>query len=676
MKTSILSTIVMASLLLFVAGCEKESLLVHQPEKNPGTPAVGSRTLTLSAEMPNNGPTTRIALTQVGKRIDMAWEAGDVLQLCFVQGATKIKRWVEVNNISADGKKASFSIGIPDEIVVGSFDLYGVYGGLGLSESDPTIALLPGIGGAGSLSALSEREDAMLIFSSIGIQTSEPQVSVTFRHLGALFCITLKNNNSVTMNDLGSLRLVSNDPGTWAYNFEGGGSYDLVNDAFLGTESGGGNYLKFISPVSSLAAGESLSIWGWFPPLPTAVWPELSLEIRDGWNAVRVTSDNSKPARSSALSTGKSYYFYAMWDGDALIFTDSTFTPPPTIEDLTLEGDLRHADSGTDFLGMVYLKSGSVYYNEAMEVGQWSGEVLLGVGSDPRIAIDGNDNPHVVYTTTDGRIAYLTRSGGTWSSPVYITSLYGDQCYLPDIEVDGNEYAHISYTDKQGNYGHYSEFPDIMYAQNSSGSFVKTLIFDGYYSDFRWDSTVETYPKGSRIALNAAGQYYILAYKLRSYAWKPNPATLSTSIEVKTNGANGSVGGSADSLSADIYDMAFDGTNLIAFYKEGGVNKTAALTVSETTISFTNVQNVTTSISNNYLNPGTLAVGPDLRGLGGITTDGNYFFAKYATEEMIIHDFVVKDGTVPVVLLMGGNAYVTLTQSDGMIRIGKRVPEE
>ena len=668
MKTSILSTLMMASLLLFVAGCEKESLLGHQPEKNPGTPAVGNRTLTLSAEMPSDGPTTRIALTQVGKRIDMAWEMGDVLELCFVQGIRKVKSMASVSGTSPDGKKASFTIGIPVGIEEGTFDLYGVYGGNGLSNDDPTVALLPGIGGPGSLSDLSNREDAMLIFSSLGIQTSAPQVSVTFRHLGALFCIKLKNNNEVAMNDLGSLRLVSDASQTWAYNFSGGGSYDLVNDAFQSTGESG-SYLSFISPVNTLASGETLSIWGWYPPLPTSQWPELNLEIRDGWNGVRVTSDNSKPARSSALSMGKSYYFYAMWDGEALMFTDSTFIPPPELMDLTLTGNLRHADSGSDFLGLVYLKSGSIYYNEAKKPSEWTGEVLMGVGSDPRVAIDGDDNPHVVYTTTDGKIAYRTRSGGTWSDAVYIESNYSGTCSKSDIAVDGNGYAHVTYTDTKGSFGDQYDRPDIMYAVNSTGVFVKTLIWRGYYENLGGsDYQGEYYDKGSRIALDGLGQYYILThhqfYQRMGYTYR------SYSVQIKTASASGSTTGySSDGL--DIYDLDFDGSNAIAFYKAGSVNQTAALLVSGASISLTDVQTVTTPINNTFANPATLAVVPGLRVLGGITSTGSKFFAKLGAEEMIIDEFVVKSETVPVVLIMGGDEYGVFTDTGGTIRIGR-----
>jgi len=63
-----------------------------------------------------------------------------------------------------------------------------------------------------------------------------------------------------------------------------------------------------------------------------------------------------------------------------------------------------------------------VYYNQAQLNGAWSGEIALGSGSDPRIAIDADNNAHVVYVTTDNKIAYLTSGSEGFTTPVYINS--------------------------------------------------------------------------------------------------------------------------------------------------------------------------------------------------------------------------------------------------------------
>ncbi len=669
MKRYIISYTLITSLLLFFTGCQKETLLGHQPEKNPDTSTGSNRTLTLSAEMPDNGTSTRVALTQQGKQIDMTWEQGDLLQLCFVQGTTKIKREVTVNNISANGKKASFEIIIPDGIAEGQFDLYGVYGGEGLSESDPTQVLLPSnAAGAGSLSMVAEHKDAMLIFSSTGIQTTNPRVSVIFRHLGALFCITLKNVGTTPLEGLSSARLIGMMSG-WAYNYSGGETYDLVNDVYNDSESLG-SYFSFRAPVNTLSSGNSTSFWAWYPTPPVNLWPELRLVLMNGSNTSLAVSRNSRLARNSDLSAGKSYYFYALWDGEELAFCDSTFSTRK-IEDLTLTGDLRHAVSGTNFLGMVYQRSGMVYYNEAKAVGLWSGEVALEAGSDPRLAVDSNNQPHVVYTTSDGKIAYRTRNGATWSNSVYIATNYSGVCSMPDIAVDRNRYAHITYTDTKGNTGDFEDHPDIMYAVNSGGSFVKTLIRNGrglssdhIYIDYH------LFNKGSRIGVDALGQYYILTHLQQGY-YMQGFSEYRYHIEAITANARGLTVGTQNYDVEDLFDMKFDGTNVVSFYKDNSVDRTSALSVNGTTIEFINQFDVSSEISNNYQNPATLLVNGGMRGMGCITTS-NRVLTNYMGEIQVLDNVQVKAGTVVALLMMEGEAYIVCTDSGNTTRIFKR----
>lgn len=87
---------------------------------------------------------------------------------------------------------------------------------------------------------------------------------------------------------------------------------------------------------------------------------------------------------------------------------------------------------------MVYTRSGVVYYNQAQQNGEWLGEIALGSGSDPRIAMDANNNPHIVYVTTDGKIVYITSDGEGPTSPVYIESNNSGTCSKPDIAVDAS----------------------------------------------------------------------------------------------------------------------------------------------------------------------------------------------------------------------------------------------
>ncbi len=192
-----------------------------------------------------------------------------------------------------------------------------------------------------------------------------------------------------------------------------------------------------------------------------------------------------------------------------------------------------------------------------------------------------------MYVTTDGKIVYITSDGEGPTSPVYIESNNSGTCSKPDIAVDASGFAHVTYTDTKGNTGDYTDHPDIMYAVNSSGSFVKTLIYNGYYDG--WEQSYKIahyYNKGSRIAVNAVRQYYILTHHQDYYRSLYAGTDNTYQVLLKSATASGTAGSTYGTDSEDIYDIGFDGTNVVAFYKTGNVITTSELTVSGATISF------------------------------------------------------------------------------------------
>lgn len=575
------------------------------------------------------------------------------------------------HNITNQGTKASFDVVIPNEFGDDNFDLYGVYGGGGLLDINPTIAIIPTVtSSVASLNALSEGAYTMMRFSAKGI-TASSSVSVTFQHIGSLFCLTLKNATATNIDNMGEARLTSTTGG-WAYNSaESGKSYNLVTETFEDVETAG-NYISLYAD-GAIATDNSLSFWGWFPPLTNVNWPELSLKVYNKSDVLLASSSNAKPARTAPTEAGKCFYLYAVMNDGGLHFTDNSFTAPLSIVDLTVTGDLRHADSGSNFIGMVYTKAGNVYYNEAQLNGEWGGEVLLGAGSDPRIAIDGNDKPHVVYVDA-GKIAYCMNDGVGFSDPDFIETNFAGTCSMPDIALDGSGFAHITYTDTRGNTGAYTDHPDIMYAVNSSGVFIKTLIYDGYYDG--WDSYskyADYYNNGSRIALDGSGQFYILTHHQHyDRAVMGNYTDRNYYVRVKSATAEASPGGTYKYNREDIYDIAFDGNNMIIFYKTGNKVFTSKLTIGvDNKITFADTEEVTTALTNTYLIPATLVALPTTRALAGISS--GKVFTKYSTVEQV-SDKTVKNATVVVATHCGGNIYTVYTGStDGLIRLIKRV---
>ena len=320
----ILTTI--ATILFFVVACNNEESFA---ERTPET----ERRLSLTASLPNDGPTTRVNLTQDEKNILLTWVVNDEIELLFKQETTEITQTITLTstNISNEGKRAQFDIVIPQEIDAGTFDLYGVYGGGGLSNSDPTKAVLPqSAGNATSLntpndnSSVESRKDVMLYFASKNIQTSNPQTSVVFKHLGSLFSVTITNTGGPDIYDLQEAALVEvGGDSNWAYNgHTGGKNFDLVNEEFLETESGV-SYISFTPDQMTLEVGDLVTLWAWYPPLPDVNWPELILELYDSNGDIIFETINTKPARTEPTMAGKTYYFYAELDNSQMIFTNS-----------------------------------------------------------------------------------------------------------------------------------------------------------------------------------------------------------------------------------------------------------------------------------------------------------------------------------------------------------------
>ena len=323
------------TIIIFFGACSNEEILQDQ---NSGTKPGSERTLSLTASMPTE-PTTRVGLEQkADKTIALTWEMDDELQLAFVQGDNKAKSIAKVMSISPDKKKASFDIKIPDGFDTGVFDLYGVYGGGGLSDANPTQAQLPtNAGNTTSLggdeaSSVQNRKDVMLYFESKGIEVNKPQASVMFQHLGSLFSFTLQNNGSSAMDDIKEVRLSSDDTtNKWGYNTGAGNQiYDFI-DGFQNKVEGSDYYIYFGAESKSFEAGQPVTLWAWYPPLPEVSWPALKIELVKTDNSI-IASANALPARTNPTTAAKSYYFYAAWDGAELNFTNDVFTNELTID--------------------------------------------------------------------------------------------------------------------------------------------------------------------------------------------------------------------------------------------------------------------------------------------------------------------------------------------------------
>lgn len=283
--------------------------------------------------MPDEDPTTRLILEKDGKNTTVKWVDGDVVELAFVQDGVERKREAIASNISSDGKVAQFNnVALPTGIDVNElFDVYGVYGGGGVDNNNPTNAILPTNAGT-RLNLADVAKDVMLYFEFKDYNANSPTNStLVFKHLGSLFSITLKNTciNSVDVEYGARLTGVNNTGNVnWAYNAEVGSQvFDLETKTFLNTPTAG-NFISFNSEIDNLPSGDTMIFWAWYPPLPDKNWPELQLELRDSSGSY-IISTNKKPARLAPTVAGKTYNFYALWDGTVLNFTNDAFVVTP-----------------------------------------------------------------------------------------------------------------------------------------------------------------------------------------------------------------------------------------------------------------------------------------------------------------------------------------------------------
>ncbi len=558
------------SALFVIAGCTNDEIVNEQP-----APEAEKAKLTLTASVPKESPQTRLSLEQQAGGLDIIvkWKAEiDEIKFFFKQGDV-LKEGTTVtltqDAISADGKSATFTVDIPDGIdSQNAYTLYAVHGAWDayLDAGKINVVVLPF--GFLRLNGLVRTPIAGEVEVAAGASIG----SINFEHLGALQCLTIKNasDSDFTFNSTYS-SLVNEEGTSWFYNYSveediKAPVYDLIGKQVANEFTINGLPSSTTTLHPGYDVGCLFAQWVMPKDIPT---PAIRLKlVTQGGDIVSV---NSKPARTSALQKGRAYHLYALWDGSKLYFTNASFNPPPV-------GDLMHADGKGNFIGVVYSKEdGKVYYNSTRDgANTWLGETLLGTGTEARLVIDGNNHPHVVFTTNDGKITYHKHNGTEWSTE-YITTNNAGTCLKPDIAVDGNGKAYITYTDTQGQNGDQTNQADIMYATNSSGTFVKTVIYNGGVQS---NGNADYYDKGSYVAVNGTGVYYIIAHHKQV-----NGSATSYRVVIKTPTAEGSTS-SNPSDGYDIYDLKGTFDEAVALYKDNNDNRRAYIDVNGNTASF------------------------------------------------------------------------------------------
>ncbi len=108
--------------------------------------------------------------------------------------------------------------------------------------------------------------------------------------------------------------------------------------------------------------------------------------------------------------------------------------------------------------------------------GSWSSPTRLSTQSDydqwePRIALDAAGNAHVTwygYDSSDNyyQVYYATNAGGSWLTPVRLSTQSQYYQYDPQIALDADGNAHVTWYGYDPSY----DYEQVYYATNASGS--------------------------------------------------------------------------------------------------------------------------------------------------------------------------------------------------------------
>ncbi|HQB23067.1 MAG TPA: hypothetical protein PL119_01355, partial [Bacteroidales bacterium] len=303
-------------------------------------------------------PNTRISMEEKGLDIDLYWENGDKIQLGIVYTNTEDKTIKTVQEVQVvvdteNNRKATFDVVIPSD-VKDKFDLYGLYGGKGLSTDDPSKAILPETEDffAHDLHTLYEKKVVMLYFEARDIDKTTPAFGVNFQHMGSFFKILVKNTGTATINNITEATLEQDGTIGLIPAYAQSNRFNIADKYFLkdATVSDKVTQVSFSANHIYQVENGVLAFWAWLPVAKGegegADWPALRLSIKNGIEGSTTTIHTDYKSAKKA-TTGKAYHFYATHDGSTLTFVEeSAFTVPDGTVDASGTGILADTRDG------------------------------------------------------------------------------------------------------------------------------------------------------------------------------------------------------------------------------------------------------------------------------------------------------------------------------------------
>lgn len=297
-----------AILTLIIAGCNKTEI-----SNIPETAEIGAHHLNISVFMPQETFTRTTVETAGLFNINVKWKVGDKITLIFKKDEQfEIVENVIITPSIEDPRKGSFDVTLPQGFNY-PFDLYGVFAAKVVTEKGVLYA------------DVSSREGSFPNFNipmyfKIRDLHDDGNISVSFKHLGTMEVVTLKNNSNASYKVKRVIaQSVNGTIPSWFHttNADTRPCFNLETETNI-------SYLSFMAGTApemqtiEIPAGREHEFVRWMAPKnthPSAIKVKVTSET-----GTEIESD-IRPDRNAPLKTGYAYHLYLEYNGSELHFT-------------------------------------------------------------------------------------------------------------------------------------------------------------------------------------------------------------------------------------------------------------------------------------------------------------------------------------------------------------------
>ena len=403
--------------LLFLVRCTEEKVFdTLNLDTNDRTLLVVAN---LSLEGDTDNQTRSISKDPHSQDIILLWEEGETkIKLVFKQDENIVAADAEavIQNVSNEGKSGIFDVLVPTGIDINKpFDLYGacieelqVIDGKIMAGINERWSSLPD-------NSPNNFENSPIWFEAKNINAGDP-LSVSFKHLGAMGVITVKNMASENVDNVLVKIKRANDADD-AFYYEGAAPFVnllAITDAVENLTNSSS------TPTFLLPANETSTFIHWIYPNGNNT-PEIKVQLNDA-----TVSINALPSRA-ALEIGRAYHIYAVWDSGTLTLTDGNFEATSVVQDPIINPD------------------GGAYYDaQAVEM------LCVTEGAEIRYTLDGSDPDETseLYSapiTVDSDVTIKAKAFKTnWIASGVVTETYVVYPGAVLIMGTGNTIQHVN----------------------------------------------------------------------------------------------------------------------------------------------------------------------------------------------------------------------------------------